>query len=58
MQGRRNPPLDFASPDEGTPVTFDGMALAYLQDYQLQRYRSLNTARAASSTSGVISADG
>jgi integrase len=29
----------------GTPLTFDGMARAYLEDYQLQRYRTMNTAR-------------
>jgi integrase len=29
----------------GTPLTFDEMARAYLEDYQLQRYRTMNTAR-------------
>jgi integrase len=30
---------------EGTPLTFDLMAQAYLEDYLLQRYRTLSTAR-------------
>ena len=30
---------------EGTPLTFDVMARAYLEDYHLQRYRTMNTAR-------------
>jgi hypothetical protein len=46
MRGRKNPPLDLALVPEGAPVTFDTMSIAYLQDYQLQRYRSLTTARA------------
>jgi integrase len=46
MRGRRNPPLDLTPVPVGSPVTFDTMATAYLQDYQLQRYRSLTTARA------------
>ncbi len=46
MRGRKNPPLDLTAVPEGAPVTFDTMAIAYLQDYQLQRYRSLTTARA------------
>ena len=45
MRGRKNPPLDLTPAPDGAPVTFDTMATAYLQDYQLQRYRSLNTAR-------------
>src|SRR3954452_17120065 len=45
MQGRRSPPLDFTPPGEGAHLTFDAIALAYLEDYVLQRYRSLNTAR-------------
>jgi integrase len=46
MRGRKNAPLDLTPVPEGTPVTFDTMAMAYLQDYHLQRYRSLTTARA------------
>ena len=46
MRGRKNPPLDLMPVPDGAPVTFDTMATAYLQDYQLQRYRSLTTARA------------
>lgn len=46
MRGKKNPPLDLMPVPEGAPVTFDTMAIAYLQDYQLQRYRSLTTARA------------
>lgn len=46
MRGRKNPPLDLTPAPDGAPVTFDTMAIAYLQDYQLQRYRSLTTARA------------
>jgi hypothetical protein len=46
MRGRKNPPLDLTPAPDGTPLTFDKMATAYLQDYQLQRYRSLTTARA------------
>jgi integrase len=45
MRGRKNPPLDLTPVPEGTPLTFDGMARAYLEDYQLQRYRTMNTAR-------------
>jgi integrase len=30
---------------DGTPLTFDTMARAYLEDYALQRYRTMNTAR-------------
>jgi hypothetical protein len=46
MRGRKNPPLDLTPPPNDAPPTFDTMAVAYLQDYQLQRYRSLTTARA------------
>jgi integrase len=46
MRGRKNPPLELAPVPDGAPVTFDTMAIGYLQDYQLQRYRSLTTARA------------
>ena len=46
MRGRKNPPLDLTPEPEGTPLTFDVMARAYLEDYVLQRYRTLTTARA------------
>ena len=45
MRGRKNPPLDLTPVPDGTPLTFDEMARAYLEDYQLQRYRTMNTAR-------------
>ena len=45
MRGRRNPPLDLTPVPESTPLTFDLMAQAYLEDYVLQRYRTLSTAR-------------
>ena len=45
MRGRKNPPLDLTPAPDGTPLTFDMMARAYLEDYQLQRYRTMNTAR-------------
>jgi integrase len=45
MRGRKNPPLEIVPVPEGTPLTFDLMALAYLEDYVLQRYRTLSTAR-------------
>src|SRR5262245_36018482 len=45
MRGKKNPPLDLSPVPEGTPLTFDVMARAYLEDYQLQRYRTMNTAR-------------
>jgi integrase len=45
MRGKRNPPLDLTPPSDGTALTFDSMAQAYLQDYILQQYRTLNTAR-------------
>ena len=45
MRGRKNPPLDLTPDPAGTPLRFDGMARAYLEDYQLQRYRTMNTAR-------------
>jgi integrase len=46
MRGRRNLPLDFTSVNETTPLTFDTIALAYLEDYVLHQYRTLTTARA------------
>src|SRR5262245_19692878 len=45
MRGKKNPPLDLSPVPEGTPLTFDVMARAYLEDYQLHRYRTMNTAR-------------
>jgi integrase len=45
MRGRKNPPLDLTPPPVGTPPTFDTIATAYLEDYVLQRYRTMNTAR-------------
>ena len=45
MRGRKNPPLDLTPLPDGTPLTFDTMAHAYLEDYVLQQYRTLNTAR-------------
>jgi site-specific recombinase XerD len=45
MRGRKNPPLDLTPEPDGAPLTFDTMARAYLEDYVLQRYRTLNTAR-------------
>jgi integrase len=45
MRGKKNPPLDLTPVPEGTPLTFDTMARAYLEDYVLQRYRTLSTAR-------------
>ena len=46
MTGRKNPPLEFAPVPEGAPITFDLLAQAYLEDYVLQRYKALTTARA------------
>src|SRR4051794_29153595 len=46
MRGRKNPPLDLTPVPDGAPLTFDTMARAYLEDYVLQRYRTMNTARA------------
>ena len=45
MHGKKNPPVDLTPMPEGTPLTFDVMARAYLEDYQLQRYRTMSTAR-------------
>ena len=56
MRGRENPPLDLTPEPNGTPLTFDIMAMGYLQDYQLQRYRSLTTRERGSSTFVVSSA--
>ena len=46
MRGKKNPPFEIVPVVEGTPVTFDTMAQAYLEDYVLQRYRTMSTARA------------
>jgi integrase len=46
MRGRKNPPLDLTAVPAGTPLTFDTMSHAYLEDYVLQRYRTMSTARA------------
>jgi hypothetical protein len=35
MRGRKNPPLDLTPDPVGTLLTFDGMARAYLENYQL-----------------------
>jgi integrase len=45
MIGRKNPPLEFPPIPADAPLTFDVLAQAYLEDYVLQRYRSLSTAR-------------
>ena len=45
MRGKKNPPLDLTPEPVGTLLTFDTMARAYLEDYTLQRYRTLTTAR-------------
>jgi len=45
MRGRKNPPLDLTPVPDGTPLTFDTMARAYLEDSELQRYRTMSTAR-------------
>ena len=46
MRGRKNLPLEITPVPDGTPLTFDIMAQTYLEDYVLQRYRTLTTARA------------
>src|SRR5687767_4045360 len=46
MRGKKNPPLEILPVPHGTPLTFDVMAQSYLEDYVLQRYRTLTTARA------------
>lgn len=45
MNGRRNPPIDFSGLTDDGPLTFDSMALTYFEDYVLQQYRTLNSAR-------------
>jgi len=45
MRGRKNPPFEIIPVPDGTPLTFDILAQAYLEDYALQRYRTMNTAR-------------
>ena len=44
VDGRTRPLRCFRS--EGAPLTFDTIAQAYMEDYVLQRYRTLTTARA------------
>ncbi len=46
MRGKKNPPLEIVPVPVGAPITFDSMAQAYLEDYVLQRYKTLTTARA------------
>jgi hypothetical protein len=46
MRGRKNPPLNLTPTPDGAPLTFDTMAHTYLEDYALQRYRTMTTARA------------
>jgi hypothetical protein len=46
MRGRKNPPFELIPIREGVPLTFDVMASAHLEDYQLHRYRTMTTARA------------
>ena len=46
MRGRKNLPLAFDPVPDGAPLTFDLLAQAYLEDYALQRYRTMTTARA------------
>ena len=46
MTGKKNPPLVFLPVPAGTPLTFDLMAQAFLQDYVLQQYRTLSSIRA------------
>src|SRR4030095_13459383 len=45
MRVRKNPPLYLTPLPDGTALTFDTMAHAYLEDYVLQQYRTLNIAR-------------
>jgi hypothetical protein len=45
MNGRRNPPIDFTELTDGGSLTFDSIALTYLEDYVPQQYRTLSTAR-------------
>lgn len=40
-----NQMTDPHTPADGTPLTFDDLATAYLEDYELQGYRTLNSAR-------------
>src|SRR5262249_7815664 len=46
MRGQKRPPLEFVPPPAGAVLTFELVAQAYLEDYVLQRYRALSTARA------------
>ena len=45
MRGKKKPPLDLTPVADDTPLTFDTMAKAYLEDYMVQRYRTMNTAQ-------------
>lgn len=45
MHGKKNPPLVFNPIPPGTPLTFDGLAQAFLEDYVLHEYRTLSTIR-------------
>lgn len=45
MTGKKNPPLVFLPVPAGAPLTFDVMAQAFLEDYVLQQYRTLNSIR-------------
>ena len=45
MTGKKNPPLVFTLFPPDAPVTFERIAQAFLEDYVLQRYRTLNTIR-------------
>ena len=46
MRGRKLPPLEILPVPEGAALTFDVMSQAYLEEYLLHQYRSLNSARA------------
>jgi site-specific recombinase XerD len=45
MRGPKTPPLEIIPVPADAPLTFDFMAQAYWEDYVLQRYRTLSTAR-------------
>jgi integrase len=45
MTGKKNPALVFTPFPANAPVTFELIAQAFLEDYVLQRYRTLNTIR-------------
>ena len=54
MRGRKNPPLEITPVPDGAPLTFDTMAQAYLEDYVLQRYRTLTTASARRASARLL----